>query len=76
MEQMVDATEVARQYRTESRLDTRRTRANAPMAARKDAPVTNHRKVNKTRTLSNGLQQCQPPDTIRPVSLFRCLDDP
>jgi two-component system response regulator AtoC len=42
--------------------------AQAASAKMSEAPVRIQCKVAKTRTLSNGLQQCQPPDTILPVS--------
>src|SRR5215472_15418169 len=40
----------------------------AAAAAKRLRPVSNDRTTTKRRTLSNGLQQCQPPARIRPAS--------
>src|SRR5207253_2069652 len=47
------------------RRDSRRALKRAAAAVARAAPLSSQRMVTKTRTLSNGLQQCQPPDTIR-----------
>src|SRR5262245_38361072 len=55
--------------RRSRRLARRRALRSAPIATMTAAAVTSQWKVNKTRTISNGLQRCQPPDTIPPFLL-------
>src|SRR5437588_7804836 len=57
------------------RRDTRRALKRAAAAVARAAPLSSQRKVTKIGTLSNGLQQCQPPDTI-PAGFCRFLRKP
>ena len=50
--------------RRSSRLASRRALTRATIAIASAAPVITHSMVTKLHTLSNGLQQCQPPETI------------
>ena len=53
----------------------RRARAGAPPAATSNGDAGEHAtdSVNKTATLSNGLQQCQPPATIPPAPAVHAM---